>query len=187
MIDDDLRLEPLSQFTAEGHLTAGYGQLYLLMAGRDDVHGALHWLLSHETRSLKLSMYGFTDAVLNADLVTLIGNPDVDVQITLDKSQAAGPTEKALLQADAAQLGAAWSNSVRVLRSPTGAIAHTKGFVAAGLGIAAEGSTNWSPKGEGQGRVSQNNTLVVTTNPVFINRFSARLDVEHRTGLKLEL
>lgn len=62
-------------------------------------------------------------------------------------------------------------------------------------GIGFEGSTNWSASGEGTGiRIdpkakpapgfkAQNNTLLVSVNPVFLARFSARLDVEHLTGL----
>jgi hypothetical protein len=54
---------------------------------------------------------------------------------------------------------------------------------------------NWSASGEGAGISlkadvknpagfkAQNNTLLVSTNPVFLQRFSARLDIEHQIGL----
>ncbi len=55
---------------------------------------------------------------------------------------------------------------------------------------------NWSSSGEGigisldpnvkpaAGYKAQNNTLVLTTNPVFIARFGARLDAEHSVALQ---
>jgi hypothetical protein len=67
--------------------------------------------------------------------------------------------------------------------------------VLVGQGIAFEGSTNWSDSGEGTGISfgdnaqtakfkAQNNTLLVSTNQIFINRFSAQLDSEHVVGLQ---
>ena len=32
--------------------------------------------------------------------------------------------------------------------------------------------------------IPQNNTLLISTNPVFLTRFSARLDAEHLTAVK---
>jgi hypothetical protein len=54
---------------------------------------------------------------------------------------------------------------------------------------------NWSSSGEGTGIsltpgdpqkpgfVAQNNTLLISTNSVFLSRFSARLDSEHLIGI----
>jgi hypothetical protein len=191
---DDPRLAPLGQYTPEGALTPGYGQHYLFMVGRDDVHGILHHLISRETLSFKLNMFGYDDDQLNADIMALFTNPSIHVQISLDRSQAGGVHERLILAAD--QLDAVdYANSFTILQSETHQISHTKGGVLAGLGIGFEGSTNWSTSGEGVGIdlrqdvkkpksfKAQNNTLLLSTNAVFIARFTARLDAEHQIGL----
>ena len=65
----------------------------------------------------------------------------------------------------------------------------------AGQALGFEGSVNWSASGEGTGVSldptvkpkpgfkAQNNTLLVSTNPIGLNRFKAQLDAEHRIGL----
>ena len=182
---DDPRLAPLAAFTAEKALQPGYGDSYIFFAGQDAPHAVLAYLLVHETQSLTMSMYSYDDDVLNSAVVTLLKNPAIRVQMTLDLSQSVSPNnphEKAILSADS-QLGPSWSNSVSILSSPSGQIAHTKGGVLGGLGIAFEGSVNWSASGEGSNpKIAQNNTLVVTTNPVFLSRFTNRLNLEHKTG-----
>lgn len=192
---DDPRLAPLGQFTPEGVLTRGHGDTYLFMVGRDDVHGVLHYLIPREVLSLKLNMFGYDDDELNADIMALFTNPNVHVQISLDRSQAGGVHERALIAADQAQDSEDFATSFCILQSETHQISHTKGGVLASQGIGFEGSTNWSASGEGtgislktdvknpKGFKAQNNTLLVSTNPVFLSRFSARLDVEHQIGL----
>ncbi|HXJ26377.1 MAG TPA: hypothetical protein VNH17_11780 [Streptosporangiaceae bacterium] len=191
---DDPRLAVFGQFTPEGFLTQGYGDHYLFFAGRDDVHGILHALLSTETMGLKLNMFGYDDDQLNADIMALMRNPNVAVQGTLDKSQAGGVHEKKILALDVAN-NPDFYNSFVITTSATDQISHTKGGVLTGQGLGWEGSTNWSSSGEGTGisldpklkpapgYKAQNNTLLVSANPVFLTRFGARLDVEHRTGL----
>lgn len=192
---DDLRLAPLGRFTPEGTLTPGYGDHYLFFAGRDDVHGVLLYLLVHETMGLKLNMFGYDDDALNNAILTLMRDPNVAVQGTLDKTQAGGVHERALLAADVAG-DPDFYNSFVVTASSTGQISHTKGGVLTGQGLGWEGSTNWSASGEGTGIAldpskkpapgykAQNNTLLVSANPVFLSRFGARLDVEHKAGLQ---
>lgn len=192
---DDPRLAQFGQFTPEGTLTPGYGDHYLFLVGRDDVHGILLYLLRHETMGLRLNMFGYDDDELNAAIMDLLRNPNVAVQGTLDKSQAAGVHERALLAADEAA-DPAFYNSFVVTESETHQISHTKGGVLTGQGLGWEGSTNWSASGEGTGirldpsarpaagYKAQNNTLLVSCNPVFLARFSARLDTEHRAGLQ---
>ncbi len=191
---DDLRLFPLGQFTPERRLTAGYGDSYLFLVGRDDVHGVLLRLLTMETMGLKMNMFGYDDEELNSAIIALMRNPNVAVQGTLDKSQAGGVHERAILAQDVAN-DPDFYNSFVVTTSETGQISHTKGGVLVGQGLAWEGSTNWSAPGEGTGikvdmtakpapgYKAQNNTLLVSANPVLIARFSARLDTEHRVGL----
>lgn len=191
---DDPRLSELGAFTPEGKLSPGYGDHYLFFAGRDSVHEILHWLLSRETMGLKMNMFGYDDDQLNADIIALMKNPNVAVQGTLDKTQAGGAHEKAILAQDVAN-DVNFFNSFVVTASATGQISHTKGGVLVGQGLGWEGSTNWSASGEGTGisldaakkpvtgYKAQNNTLLVSANPVFLARFGARLDTEHKVGL----
>lgn len=192
---DDPRLAVLGQFTPEGVLSPGYGDHYLFMVGRDDVHGILHYLIPKETLSFKLNMFGYDDDELNQDIMDLFKNPSVHVQISLDRSQAGGVHEKKIIALDEQLDAEDFATSFCVLQSETHQISHTKGGVLASQGIGFEGSTNWSDSGEGshislkanvaspKGFKAQNNTLLVSTNPVFLSRFSARLDAEHQIGL----
>jgi hypothetical protein len=188
--DDDARLAQFGQFTPEGTLQPGYGDHYLFFVGRDDVHGILKTLLSTETLAFRLNMFGYDDDELNQLILDMISHPAIFVQGTLDRSQAGGVHERKLLDADA--LVPEWSASFAVGQSETHQISHTKGGVCAGLGIGFEGSTNWSASGEGAGISlkadvtnpagfkAQNNTLLLSTNPVYLARFTARLDAEHK-------
>lgn len=120
-------------------------------------------------------------------------NPSVAVQGTLDKTQAGGVHERQLLAQDVlADPG--FYNSFTVTTSDTGQISHTKGGVLIGQGLGWEGSTNWSASGEGTGiklasaaqatgYKAQNNTLLVSANSVFLTRFGARLDTEHKHAI----
>jgi hypothetical protein len=111
------------------------------------------------------------------------------VQVTLDRSQASGAHEKAILSSDAASDPAGYAADFAVGQSDTHQISHTKGGVLDGI-VAFEGSTNWSASGEGTGIglasakqqpgfKAQNNTLAVYVNSYEIAKFSARLDYEH--------
>lgn len=194
---DDPRLQELGQFTPEGKLTPGYGDHYIFLVGRDDCHGVMHYLLTHETLEHDGNMYGYDDDQLNADIMAQVQNPNMRVQFTLDKSQSGGKHEKAILTADEAN-DPNFANDFAIGESATHQISHTKGGVLVGLGIAYEGSMNWSSSGEGQGislvpgvnsikgYKNQNNTLVVSANPVFIARFKSRLAIEHQIAKQQE-
>lgn len=191
---DDVRLAKFGQYTPEGSLTPGYGDHYLFFVGRDDVHSILLALLTAETMGLKLNMFGYDDDALNDAILKLMADKNVAVQGTLDKSQASGVHERKILAADVAS-DPAFYNSFVVTTSATHQISHTKGGVLVGQGLWFEGSTNWSDSGEGTGiqldpaklqaagYKAQNNTLLVSANPVGLTRFSARLDTEHLAGL----
>lgn len=195
---DDIRLQPLGQFTPEGKLTPGYGDHYLFMVGRDDVHSILLYLINNEKLAFDFNMYGFDDQEINEAIMNLIKNPSVVVQGTLDKSQAGGVAEKKLLSLDEILNPTGFNNSIAVGESQTHQISHTKGGVLAGQGIWFEGSTNWSSSGEGEGislKVdvsnpkgfrAQNNTLLVSTNSVGLNRFRTELATEHKIALQQE-
>lgn len=192
---DDPRIGALGVFTPEQQLTPGYGDHYLFFVGRDDVHGILLKLLVNETMGLTMNMFGYDDDELNGAIMTLIENPNVRVQATLDKSQSGGVHERAILARDAAA-DTEFFNSFAIGQSATHQISHTKGGVLLGQGLGFEGSTNWSASGEGTGikldptqrpapgYKAQNNTLLVSANPVFISRFGARLNAEHLVAVQ---
>ena len=138
---------------------------------------------------MKMNMFGYDDQDLNNVLMGLVKNPSVMVQVTLDESQAAGATEKAILATDESQDQAGCANDFAIGESATSQISHTKGGVLDGI-VAFEGSTNWSSSGEGTGISlnaakqapgfkAQNNTLAVYVNTYEIAKFVARLDYEH--------
>ncbi len=194
-MNDDARLAILGQFTPEGTLTPGYGDHYLFFVGRDDVHSILLYLIQREALGFKMNMFGYDDQELNDAILALFKNPGIQVQISLDKSQAGGVHEKQIITADEAKDPTDFSSSFTILQSATHQISHTKGGVLVGQGVWFEGSTNLSGSGEGigislkanvsnpTGFKAQNNTLLVSTNPVGLSRFSHQLDTEHKIGL----
>ena len=194
MTTDDPRLAALGQYTPEGKLTPGYGDAYLFFVGRDDCHNIMHTLITAETLLFKMNMFGYDDDQLNTDIMALMHNPNVRVQATCDSSQAGGVHERKILADDLAN-NPAFYNSFAVGQSATHQISHTKGGICVGQGVGFEGSMNWSGSGEGTGIFlaggkqapgykAQNNTLLVSVNPVFLARFSARLDTEHITAMQ---
>jgi hypothetical protein len=184
-------LHDLAQFTKEkSYSTAASKDVHLFYVGRDDVHDILKYILSRTTISLYMNMFGFDDAELNNIIMQKALNPSITMMITLDKSQASGVHEKALLEADQKYNLAAYNTHFAIGESLTHQISHTKGFVADGR-VAAEGSTNWSASGEGTfvvqglaggpGYKAQNNTQSVITDPDTIVRFQTELIAEHMT------
>jgi len=190
-MQDDPKLQQLAVFTPEQELNPGYGNHYLFFVGRDDVHGILLHLIKQEKLGFDFNQFGFDDQELNDAILALLNNPTVSVQATLDKSQAGGVHERAILSADEAN-DPTFLNSFAIGESATHQISHTKGGIFVGQGIGYEGSTNWSSSGEGvgislkadvnapKGFKAQNNTLLVSTSPVFISRFQRQLLAEHR-------
>jgi hypothetical protein len=193
---DDPRLAELGQFTPEGKLQPGYGDHYVFFVGRDDCHSILHHLIPSERLMFKFNQFGYDDEELNADIFGMFKDPAVHVQATLDRSQAGGVHERKIIDFDKTTDSQNFNYSFAVGQSETHQISHTKGGVLVGQGIGYEGSMNWSASGEGigislkadvanpTGFKAQNNTLMVSTNPVFLARFSARLDVEHTVALQ---
>ena len=194
-MEDDPRLAKFGQFTPSGQLTPGYGQSYLFFVGKDDIHSILHSLLTSETIALKLAMFGFDDEELNQDIISLMKNPGIRVQATLDKSQAGGVHERNILSMDETN-NPDFLTSFAIGESSTHQISHSKGAVLIGQGLWFEGSTNWSNSGEGTGislkpgipnvvgYKNQNNTLLVSCNPVMLSHFGEQLDKEHLVAMK---
>jgi hypothetical protein len=182
-------LRDLAQYTQEkAFANTASADFHLFYVGRDDVHDILKHVLSRVSVSLYLNMFGFDDDELNDILMALVLDPSVAVMITLDKSQAASPHEKRLLQSDAAKDPVGFNTYFVIGSSATHQLSHTKGFVADGK-VGGEGSTNWSASGEGtfvvtgrpggRGYKAQNNTQAVFIDPDTIVRFQTELIVEH--------
>jgi hypothetical protein len=183
-------LDDLAQYTREGAFgPTASPDFRVFYVGRDDAHGVLMHLFTRVRLSVKMNMFGYDDDQLNQILFGLVKDPTVMVQVTLDRSQANGAHEKAILSSDEANDPAGYAADFAVGQSDTHQISHTKGGVLDGI-VAFEGSTNWSSSGEGTGISlgtakqnpgfkAQNNTLAVYVNPYEIAKFSARLDYEH--------
>jgi hypothetical protein len=193
----------LQQYTQEKvYANTASKDFHLFYVGRDDVHDILKHVLSRVSVSLYLNMFGYDDDELNDILMKIALDPTITMLVTLDKSQAGGKHEKALLDLDKKKnlelfnTHIVTDSNVREIvtgQSATHQISHTKGFVADGR-VAGEGSTNWSVSGEGQfvvagkaggpGFKAQNNTQSIITDPDTVSRFSAELIAEHMIAQK---
>jgi hypothetical protein len=183
-------LDDLAQYTAEGVFPPGDSpDLRVFYVGRDDVHGVLKHLFERATLSVAMNMFGYDDDELNERLMLLARDPRVVVSVTLDRSQASGVHEKAILSSDWVADPETFAADFVIGESSTSQISHTKGGILDNI-VAFEGSTNWSKSGEGvgidlkaaqqhPGWKAQNNTLAVYTNPTEIAKFAARLTYEH--------
>lgn len=113
----------------------------------DDVHGALLALVAGATRTIDLALYGYDDDDIDGLIRAAWENGSISVRMCLDKSQAGGVHEKALL---AKWNGTGKGNPPFVIgTSRLHAISHLKLLVVDGL-YTVEGSTNWSAGGEGK-------------------------------------
>lgn len=137
----------------------------------DDVHGALKAVIGAAQHSIVVAMYGFDDDELAALLDTALKDPTMYVQITLDKSQAGGVHERALLAKYAHEMT---GNSVAIGNSEKGAIMHRKMVIVDGL-WRLSGSTNWSTSGETQ----QDNELTVVRDAMVCAEARTILDIAH--------
>lgn len=184
---DLLDLQPYTQ--EKTYATTASKDFHLFYVGRDDVHDILKHVLSRVSVSLYLNMFGYDDDELNDILMTIAEDKTITMLVTLDKSQASGKHEKALLDKFRARNAGAFNTHVVIGQSATHQITHTKGFVADGK-VAGEGSTNWSASGEGtfvtpgKAYKAQNNTQSIITDPDTISRFSAQLVAEHMIAQK---
>lgn len=141
----------------------------------DQVHAALMALIGSATNSLVIAAYGYDDDELDAVIRSKLENEHIYVQMNLDKSQASGVHERAILakwQADGV------GNSIAIGHSERGAIQHMKLAIIDGLDI-IKGSTNWSVSGESL----QDNDLVVVRDAVVAAEARARVDIIHTSML----
>ncbi|MEA5453315.1 phospholipase D-like domain-containing protein [Sinomonas sp. JGH33] len=147
-------------------------QAWMLYSPIDDVHGALVDVLKGAQHSVVVAMYGFDDDELADIILAHMKDPNVFVQLTLDRSQAGGVHEKLILQK--------FPNSrVAIGTSEKGAIMHRKMAVVDGEWLIG-GSTNWSDSGE----TKQDNELTIHHSPKLCARARTVLDIEHDHALE---
>ena len=141
----------------------------------DDVHGVLKAIIASCQSSLVVAMYGYDDDELAEIIAGHLDNDAIHCQITLDKSQAGGVHERAILEKYKAQMD---SNSVAIGTSERGAIMHRKMVVVDGT-WRISGSTNWSESGE----CKQDNELTVVYSAVVAAEARQVMDLEHVKAL----
>lgn len=167
----------LGRYKAAGRFLDGYpGDVRTFFSPVDDVHGVLRSLIASTQKSIVLNMYGYDDDELNDIILAKLKNERVYVQMSLDKSQAAGVHERTLLAKwQNEQIG----NSIAIGQSTSGAISHMKIVIVDGV-YTVRGSTNWSLSGEQK----QDNELTIHNNAVIAAETRAELDRNHDAMLK---
>lgn len=170
---DQLRL-----YKAEKRFLDGYPpDQRAFYSPRDEVHPMLVSLLLSAQRSLVLNMYGYDDDELDGIIRRKLEEEHVYVQMSLDKSQAGGKHEKAILTKWSNE---AFGNSIAIgTSSVRHAISHLKVLIVDGV-YTVTGSTNWSLSGESE----QDNQLTVNRNAVVAAEMRGVLDLNHDWMLK---
>lgn len=148
---------------------------YVFFSPRDPgVHQAILDTLSSASHRVSVNMYGYDDDAVDQVLHAKAADPNIAFFMNLDKSQAGGVHEKALL--------ASWANaegtSVAIGNSIRHAISHLKVAVVDGLYVIS-GSTNWSLSGEQK----QDNQLTITRDPLLAARYESVLLLNHTAML----
>lgn len=145
---------------------------YVFFSPRDPgVHEAIMAVLDSCGLSLLGNHFGYTDTEVAAKAKEKLENPGIACLINLDDRQEAGPTEKALVEAD---YGPEIGTSVAIGHSIHSAISHLKVWVVDGL-YTLSGSTNLSLAGEEK----QDNELRITRNPLVAARYASVIQLNH--------
>lgn len=147
---------------------------YLFISPVDDCHGVLVDVISSASHRVSVNMYGYDDDEIDSLLHSKAASPSIAFLMNLDRTQAAGIHEKALLQPWATAIG----TSVAVGQSVKHAISHLKVCVVDGL-YTVTGSTNWSLSGESK----QDNELTVTRDPFKAARLESIILANHASML----
>lgn len=149
---------------------------YVFFSPRDPgVHEAIKEVVASAGHSVLVNMYGYDDDDVDSVLRGKAADPNIAFVMNLDKSQAGGVHEKALLQPWATAEG----TSIAVGQSVRHAISHLKVCVVDGLYVIS-GSTNWSLSGEQK----QDNELVIRRDALKAARFSAIIMLNHAAMLQ---
>jgi phosphatidylserine/phosphatidylglycerophosphate/cardiolipin synthase-like enzyme len=178
MPDAPFNWDGLAQYKAEGRFLDGYpDDQRTFFSPRDNVHGLLVVLLNSAQHSIVVNMFGYDDDELNSIIQGKLTNEHIFVQMSLDRSQAAGVHEKEIL---AKWSNDAFGNSIAIGTSSVhNAISHLKIVIVDGV-YTVKGSTNWSLSGEQQ----QDNELTLSRNAVIAAETRAILDLNHDFMLK---
>lgn len=173
----DFDWEKLSQYKANPFLP-GYPDDFktFFSPGDPGIHALIVDLIKSAQNSIVLNLFGFDDEEADAAIREKLDNEHVYVQISLDRSQAGGVHEKAIL-AQWSQLDA--TNSIAIGTSVHHAISHLKVCIVDGI-YTITGSTNWSLSGE----QLQDNQLTLHRNAVVAAEYRAVLDINHSVMLK---
>jgi phosphatidylserine/phosphatidylglycerophosphate/cardiolipin synthase-like enzyme len=172
----DLAVNDLDVFKVTSPASGYPSNMRTFYSPEDYVPEVLQTVISTVSQSIVVAMYGFDDDVLAGMLATALKNPAIYVQITLDKVQAAGAAEKALL---GKYFNDVKGNSIAIGHSEKGAIMHRKMVIVDGL-WRISGSTNWSASGESL----QDNELTIIRDPMVCAEARPILDIEHDSALK---
>lgn len=160
-------LSVLDQFKTGG-FAAGYApDSRTFYSPVDDLHGALIYIAKSANKELIVAMFGFDDQELADTIKTKLADSSCFVQLTLDKSQAGGVHESAILKQENYP-----NSSIAVGSSEHGRIMHMKLMVVDGVWLVS-GSTNWS----GAAEDLQDNELTIRYNPIEANE--ARIRIAH--------
>jgi len=144
--------------------------------GDPGVHQLIVDLLKSTQNSIVLNMFGFDDDDADAVIRSKIKDEHIYVQISLDRSQAGGVHEKALL---AKWTKGAVASSIAIGTSIHAAISHLKVCIVDGLYVIS-GSTNWSLSGEQK----QDNQLTLHRNAIVAAEYRTVLDINHAVMLR---
>jgi phosphatidylserine/phosphatidylglycerophosphate/cardiolipin synthase-like enzyme len=178
MTDTPFVWDELVQYKAEKRFLDGYpDDQRTFFAPRDDVHGLLVAVLSSAQHSIVVNMFGYDDDQLNSIIQGKLADAKIYVQMSLDRSQAAGAHERQIL---ARWQNDTFGNSIAIGTSSVhNAISHLKIVIVDGV-YTVKGSTNWSLSGEQQ----QDNELTLSRNAVVAAETRAILDLNHDFMLK---
>lgn len=173
-----LSISDLDQYSKAGPVDADHPpNLRAFYSPRDGagVHEALKAVIGSCQHSIAVEMYGFDDDELAEMIAHLLDNPAIYCQITLDRSQAGGVHERALLEKFKHEFT---GNSVAIGNSEKGAIQHRKMVLVDGIWYVG-GSTNWSTSGE----TLQDNELLIIQSASVVARARTVLDIAHDAAL----
>ena len=176
MVSDLLAVTDLDRFKASPVDPTYPADMRTFYSPIDDVHGALKAVIGSARKSVVLALYGYDDDELAELVAGQLDDPTLHVQITLDKSQAGGVHERAILAKFKAEMD---SNSVAIGTSEKSAIMHRKMAIIDGV-WRISGSTNWSTSGE----TLQDNELTIIRSATLCAEARPILDIEHSKALK---